>query len=69
MCLKVGLPGGGSLTTSFKAGVLLHSECNTVIIILCYCVASLLFTQVPYSMYYKPMGDLPYISSEQWVGL
>ncbi len=24
---------------------------------------------VPYSMYYKPMGDLPYISSEQWGGL
>ncbi len=24
---------------------------------------------VPYSTYYKPMGDLPYISSEQGVGL
>ncbi len=24
---------------------------------------------LPYSMYYKPMGDLPYISSEQGGGL
>ncbi len=24
---------------------------------------------IPYSTYYKPMGDLPYISSEQGVGL
>ncbi len=24
---------------------------------------------IPYSTYYKPMGDLPYISSEQEVGL
>ncbi len=23
---------------------------------------------IPYSIYYKPMGDLPYISSEQGVG-
>ncbi len=29
----------------------------------------LLLKQIPYSMYYKPMGDLPYISSEQGVGL
>ncbi len=25
--------------------------------------------RIPYSMYYKPMGDLPYISSEQEGGL
>ncbi len=31
----------------------------------CECVEH----QLPYSTYYKPMGDLPYISSEQGGGL
>ncbi len=33
------------------------------------CQGSAEYVIVPYSTYYKPMGDLPYISSEQGGGL
>ncbi len=37
----------------------------------CYCDVCLhIHIHIPYSTYYKPVGDLPYISSEQgWGGL
>ncbi len=54
------------MISTFRVG-LLCLEAWTVEIVTA--VHEIKLPNVPYSKYYKPMGNLPYISSEQGVGI